>query len=1085
MAFKLTIPFYAFKLHFHSGGALYIPLTDKDAVRINQPLHLMSGQFADQIQQKVLNKGNFRHLLDEYRQGDFLRDQLLVEFPAAKDGFSYPAFSLQFEYFFSKQKGGIWGIVPSLGLESFATDRVALYKRLEEAVKLEFARNKRLMAVQDIVSTLWFQSIELNMDEISLSAPGLKEVEHISEQKQEALLPQVARKLNLTRQVVYGRQSELDQITKVLKGQFNRNVLLVGPSGVGKTALIWELSRQKKKRKIKGNFWETTASTMIKELMRDTGWQDNLSYLCQELAGTVDLLFIRNLMELFEVGKYEGNPISMADYLRNFISRGEINLISECSEEELARIELISPNYLSFFHVIRLEEPREELESIILRKVKDIARNKKIGISDDAIQEVIRLNRRFTPYSGIPGKPIRFLESILINKGNTLEKTGAKEITRSEVIRYYCEDTGLPLFMVDNSIPMNVLQIKKSFNEKVFGQEAAVERVVDLLAQVKTGLTKSGKPIASFLFVGPTGVGKTELAKILAEFMFGNRQRIVRFDMSEFSTAASVLRLTGANYFSDGLLTSAIRREPFTVLLFDEIEKAHPVFFDLLLQVLSEGRLTDSQGKLVNFCSTIIIMTSNIGASQLSNGRISWQKEQQTTDINAHFISAVQKQFRPELYNRIDQIIPFVSLDTLTVRYVVEREMELFRQREGVKFRRMDLKIAEEVLDYLAVQGYSPRYGARQLQRTVRQELIIPLAKALNHEDFDDQLMVNILIEAGKPKVSVEADPLGLELLLEELDKISFTDHASDQRRQIYQLQEGHLYVRLLSELDIMEQKKKSLKDRFWQNRAQANRYSYYLETKTKVDKLIEEIEGYELELSLACLNLEQYRTTVVDRIKEWEEKFFQLKVEILNRLEPKASTCHLGLYGQDLQPLLEFYLELFKKKDYQLSAYGIWFRERYYNEEILVLSDPNAPEESSTVRKREAYIKKAFDLSDHIIPKAPRTGDKLYGVELSISGPCAYLYLKPEEGIQKWRSEMDEDLLYFVKISNAAFPTPKKIHRQEIYKKNAPRRSWAPPLLKDPNLKINRECTNDKLLPLILEKLEEQFKMTVNKEII
>jgi ATP-dependent Clp protease ATP-binding subunit ClpA len=378
---------------------------------------------------------------------------------------------------------------------------------------------------------------------------------------------------------------------------------------VGKTALIWEIARQSEQRGVEGRIWETTASILIKELTKQTGWQDNLSFLCQELTKTRDMLFIRNLMELFEVGKYEGNDMAIADFLRAYLSRGEITLISECTDEEMALIELRSPNYLTFFQIIRLEEPREELERIILRKVLSIAQSRKMDISEEAIREVIRLNRRFLPYSGMPGKPIRFLESLLI----TEKKRSA--ITRQEVIRYFCEESGMPAFIIDPQVPMHAAEVRRRFNSSVFGQERAVDVVVDRITFVKTALTRTGQPIASLLFVGPTGVGKTEMAKVLAEFMFGSRDRLTRFDMSEFSSPYAVMRLIGTGYFSDGLLTSAVRREPFSVILFDEIEKAHSSFNDLLLQILSEGRLTDSQGKLVNFCSAIIIMTSNLGAA--------------------------------------------------------------------------------------------------------------------------------------------------------------------------------------------------------------------------------------------------------------------------------------------------------------------------------------------------------------------------------------------------------------------------------------------------------------------------------------
>ena len=613
MAFKITIPFYAFTLHLQSGSKVTTALSDKQVMRFGQPISVFAGQYAELLQRKILDKGQYRQILEEYRDGDFFKDQLLVEFPAAPNGLSYPAFQLEFDFFFNKREDGFWGVVPTLSLESFASTYPKLQKRLEDAIRLDFVRNQRLQAVQEIVSAIWYPETELKQVELDLQIPSLQTLEQAEEQGTEKLLPQVAKFLEIKNRVVYGRETELDQFARILKGKFGQNVLLVGPSGVGKTALVWELARQMKRRKIKGKIWETTASTLIKELMRDTGWQENFALLCRELTGGSDRLFLRNLMELFEVGKSEGNDVSMAEYLRNYLSRGEVCLLSECTEEELARIQLKTPNYLSLFHIIRLEEPKENLKTIIQKKVKDIARFQKVQIRLDAIQEVIRLNKRYTPYAGMPGKPIRFLESLLLHQ----KTIAGNKIGRSEVIRNFCEETGLPLFMVDPSLPMHPKKIKDAFNQQVFGQKKAVNGVVDMLTNVKMALTRSGKPIASFLFVGPTGVGKTELAKVLAEFMFGQREKMIRFDMSEFSTAFSVMRLLGTDFFQDGLLTSAVRRDPFSVLLFDEIEKAHPNFYDLLLQMLSEGRLTDSSGKLVNFCSTIIIMTSNIGARNM------------------------------------------------------------------------------------------------------------------------------------------------------------------------------------------------------------------------------------------------------------------------------------------------------------------------------------------------------------------------------------------------------------------------------------------------------------------------------------
>ena len=626
MAHKLKIPFHAFRVTLESGKSFLIPLNDFDAWCIDPEMPKLVKEYAQQLQQKVLNKGDYLSLLEELKHGAFTHDKLDVKFMASRDGYSFPTFIIDFDYYWSERERGVWGAIPVLGLESFAENQDTLEERLGESVRFEFARSRRLLIVQHIIAAMWFQETGLESLPMELKVPSLKELDEAVEERPQKLLPQLATPLKIQRQEAFGRTQEITQIINALKSTFNNNVLLVGPSGVGKTTLVWELARVQRKHRIKGQIWETTASALIKELSQDTGWQDHIEYLIDELKNSNDFLFVRNLKELFEVGKYEGNPISLADYLKAALARGDINMITECTEEERAQIELKSPQYISHFQVIQITQPQEDLESIIIRKVQQIAAFQKVKINEAAIDEVLRLNKRFSPYAGLPGKPIRFLENMLINQ-KYVGQSSELSVGRSDVIDFFSQESGIPRFIIDPEIPMDADQIKRQFNEQLFGQHAAIDQVVDVLTHVKTALNRTEKPIASFLFVGPTGVGKTELAKMLAQFMFGDRRQLTRFDMSEYASSYDIIRLMGFGSQSEGLLTAEVKRNPFTVLLFDEIEKAHSNFYDLLLQILGEGRLSDGNGNLVNFCSAIIIMTSNIGAAKIQNQSIGIQQK--------------------------------------------------------------------------------------------------------------------------------------------------------------------------------------------------------------------------------------------------------------------------------------------------------------------------------------------------------------------------------------------------------------------------------------------------------------------------
>ncbi|NBC06741.1 MAG: AAA domain-containing protein [Bacteroidetes bacterium] len=1066
MAFKFQIPFYAFRLQLQPEVSFLAPLSDAAVLRVNQALHTVAGQYANALQKKVLNEGQISELLQEYNRGGFAKGEVAVQFPAARQRPDYPAFQLSFTYFYNEaEDDSAWAIIPALGIEAYAEQKADLEGQLRAAIRLDFTRKKRLQAVQGIVSAIWMSSIELEQATIDLQAPTPRELEEKVQRKKDLLLPKAANELGAKKPIAYGQEDNLKRAAQVLTGNFQRNLLLVGPSGVGKTALVQELARQKNKLGLKDRIWETTASNLIKELMQDTGWQHNIAQLCRELAGRGNILYVRSLMDLFEVGKYEGNDVSVAEYLRPFLARGELTMIAECTAEEVAQIEIQSPNYLAAFQRLALEEPPEPLaEDIVLRKVGATAQRQNVNIKAEAVREAIRLSRRFTPYDGLPGRPIRFMESLLMHQsGQHREKKGKGTIQRADVIQQFCEETGMPRFMVDPDIAMKPERVKKTFNATVFGQEEAVERMVGVLSTVKAALSRTGKPIASLLFVGPTGVGKTELAKLVARFMFGSEDRLSRFDMSEYSTPYEVQRLIGTHFYAEGLLTSTIRKAPFCVLLFDEIEKAHSSFFDLLLQVLSEGRLTDSQGQLVNFCSTIIIMTSNVGARGLQRPPIGWGEAGQQQDLKAHFTTAVQKAFRPELFNRIDQIVPFGSLDQLTIRYVVEREMELLRQREGIRYRRVHISLADTVYDYLARHGYNPKYGARQLQRTIREALIIPLAQCLNTQDPDDQVEVKVRVHQDQLEIEAESDPLAFELLLEEMSKINHTDHASNIRRELERLQEGRLYVKLLSQLDLLVREKQRLGEAFWEDKTKGDRYTFLMATREKCEALMQELRDIELGLSEACLGAAPYEPAQAEQLDQLENELFLFKLELFARLQTGYNHCQLAIYGAEAEPLMYFYQALFMRKGYEYEMTGIWYRE-------------TAPEEPPFVECPLPYGQAA---------RPPQPGDLFWGVKFAVRGLAVRSYLQLESGIQRWHFPPQDPKYYWVMVSEREADTPANIHRRDFYTKRPPRRVVSPNKLKDTVLKLEREYNKGQLPELIAEQLDRIFKTKLDRNVL
>ena len=1050
MSYAFSLPFHAFRLKFPNrhGDQVLRPVADSSSVSVGESKHVLMERFAGAFQKEVLDKGRAGELLDMSLYPELQQTTVTTSFASASDRVSYPAFEMELDAFYGSRNGTWWGIIPSLGVEAAADGEEQLMQNLAENVRVYFVRTGRLRAVQGIVSALWYEEVSLQSSTISLQALAPSELESQEKKAARQLLSDAATPMQVVRKELFGMEHELEQVLRAFQNNFGRCVLLVGPGGCGKSAIVAEASRQWKIKHRSGIFWETTASRLIKELTRDTGWQYNLSHLCRELNANGDWLYVRSLMELFEVGRYAGNEVSIGEFLRNYLSRGEIALIAECTQEELQRIELISPNFASFFSKVEVIPPKEKvLEDIVQNSVVQLAAERKINFDQAAVREAIALHARFNPYSGMPGKVIRFLESVIREPLRAGGKTAQRHITGKDIVLRFCEESGIPPLLLDDDVPLDPVHMLDRFNNNVFGQPHAAVAITDLLVKMKTRTSRERKPIASILFAGPTGVGKTELAKVLAEVVFGERHRMIRFDMSEYSGPDAVFRLTGAGDV-DGLLTAAVRREPFCVLLFDEIEKASPDFYDLLLQILDEGRLSDNSGKLVNFCSAIIIMTSNIGASGLRSRPIGLKPGRSSANLREHYQDAVKKYFRPELINRFDEIIPFNALDEAAIRFVVDRELKLLLQREGIRYRRMNLHIDEKVADYLGRRGFDPQYGARYLQRAMREMLLLPLSKSLAEQDPTDHLEVFVQMDAQgyRPVANVTSDPLSLELLIEELHHANITNHSSNLRRNIYALEDGFMYRELLSSWSLLEDMRINSGTQFWKNHKSVHAYNALSRFIERMNALKSEIETLETNASVSFLGQTSDDVNLPTQLSDWTSAAGIFKKDLVSYSKPEFKSFQLGIFGPQLEHIFTFYHRLLGRLGLHIAAVkAVWHRASYYEE---LVTDP---ENAEAKVKREAYLYTNEDwfLDNSVVfrqPKPEKSGDKLVGLECKVEGPLAYVLMMGENGFQHWMHQGQTEFSPYLAqvVLDDEYSTPKRVHRLDFFTPK-PRRIISP----------------------------------------
>ncbi len=602
---------------------------------------------------------------------------------------------------------------------------------------------------------------------------------------------------------VIGRQTEIERVIQILSRRTKNNPVLIGEPGVGKTAIVEGLAQ----RIVEGQVPEPLLDKRVLQLdvgslvagtMYRGQFEERLKKVIEELKSSESILFIDEVHMLVGAGA-AGSSVDAANILKPALARGELQCIGATTLDEYRRYIESDAALERRFQPILVEEPSIEDTIEILQGIKKpYEEHHRLRISDEAIYAAAHLSARYVPDRYLPDKAIDLIDETAsrvrmykLPQAQGLQQTfsdlkriqrerqlameearyedaadlrererelqekieqlrmgwndlsSAPEVTAEDIAEVVSMWTGIPVMRIAAEESERLLHMEEALRARIVGQDEAITAIAKAVRRARAGLKDPRRPIGSFIFLGPTGVGKTELTKALAEFMFGSEEALIQLDMSEFMERHTVARLVGAppgyiGYEDAGQLTEAIRRRPYSIVVFDEIEKAHPEVFNMLLQIMEEGHLSDARGRKVDFRNTIIIMTSNVGAEMIKRSTslgfvVQRDEEREAEDayqeMREKLLSQLKRVFRPEFLNRLDGVIVFRALGKEEIKRIVD--LELGKVRERLQEHQVEMEVTEAAKELLAREGYDPDYGARPLRRVIQNRVEDALSDAL------------------------------------------------------------------------------------------------------------------------------------------------------------------------------------------------------------------------------------------------------------------------------------------------------------------------------------------------------------------